>query len=131
MKKRLGPKLSINLFNTMYPVIEQSALNVGFKIRMNDPSIYLSPHDNNVSPTEDFDICWYDLAITSDVLYRLKSYQRVSQWPGIQSIAHKNKLAKNLTMLKKEFPEDFDFFPTTYILPYEMTELKNILKPIN
>ena len=33
-------------------------------------------------------------------------------------------------MLKKEFPEEYDFFPTTYNLPYEMLELKNVMKPL-
>jgi hypothetical protein len=32
-----GPKLVINLFNTEYPVIEQAAKEVGFKVKTNDP----------------------------------------------------------------------------------------------
>jgi tubulin polyglutamylase TTLL6/13 len=58
-------------------------------------------------------------------LYKLKPYQRISQWPGIQVIAHKNKLGKNLMLMWKEFPEEYDFFPQTYLLPYEMNEFKN------
>lgn len=47
MKKRIGPKLCINLYNTMYPVIEQSAYNVGLRVKMNDPAVFLSPYENN------------------------------------------------------------------------------------
>ena len=75
------------------------------------------------SPDE-FDIIWFDLAITPDILYRLKPYQRISQWPGIAVVAHKNKLGQNLTLMRKEFPEDYDFFPATFILPYEMNLFK-------
>ena len=73
---------------------------------------------------EEFDIIWFDLAITPDVLYKLKPYQRISQWPGIAVVAHKNKLGQNLTLMRKEFPEDYDFFPATFILPYEMNIFK-------
>lgn len=65
------------------------------------------------------------------MLYKMKPYQRISQWPGIQIIAHKNKLGQNLMMMRKEFPEAYGFTPATYILPYEMNLLKKefILEP--
>jgi len=61
----------------------------------------------------------------------MKPYQRISQWPGIQIIAHKNKLGQNLMMMRKEFPEAYGFTPATYVLPYEMNLLKKefILEP--
>jgi len=44
-------------------------------------------------------------------------------------IAHKNRLAKNLTQMLREFPEDYNFFPHTFILPMELNEFKNLVKP--
>lgn len=64
------------------------------------------------------------MAITPDILYKIRPYQRISQWPGIQVVAHKNRLGQNLMLMRKEFPEDYDFFPSTYILPYEMNLFK-------
>jgi hypothetical protein len=58
------------------------------------------------------------------MLYKMKPYQRISQWPGIQVIAHKNKLGQNLMLMRKEFPEAYGFTPATFILPYEMNLLK-------
>lgn len=103
---------------------------MGFRCRLGDPNLYINPYlnteqnTNQVNHPEDFDICWYDLAITPDILYRIKCYQRLSQYPGIQVIAHKNKLAKNLMMMRREFGEEYNFFPNTYILPQEVQELK-------
>lgn len=48
----------------------------------------------------EFDICWFDLQATPDVLRELKPYQRISQWPGIGVVAHKNKLGANLMYLR-------------------------------
>jgi len=46
-------------------------------------------------------------------------------------IAHKNRLGKNLTILKREYdqPEEWDFFPETFMLPYEMHEFRSQFKP--
>ena len=99
------------------------------RVRQVDPNLYINPylqmdHYSPAPQPEEFDICWFDLAIQADVLYRLKPYQRISQWPGICCIAHKNKLGKGLMLMKREYQQDYDFFPETYLLPYEMAELK-------
>jgi len=59
----------------------------------------LAPGLISVIQPEEFDIAWFDLPITADVLSKIKPYQRVSQWPGISVLSHKNKLAKNLKLM--------------------------------
>ena len=44
-------------------------------------------------------------------------------------VAHKNKLGKNLMMMKRQFPDDYNFVPETYLLPYELYEFRNLFKP--
>ena len=39
-------------------------------------------------------------------------------------IHRKTFLAKNLKKMKKNFEEDYDFFPRTWILPNEINDLK-------
>ena len=58
---------------------QQTVYDQGLK--QNNQMAYNS--QNYVPQPEEFDIVWFDLAITPDILYRLKPYQRVSQWPGI------------------------------------------------
>jgi len=61
--------------------------------------------------------------------------------PGIQALARKNYLARNLTRMQKVLPDDFNFFPKTWILPGDSNDLKQqfsmkktktfIIKPVN
>lgn len=73
----------INTFNTQYPVITDVAKAIGFKCKQVDPNLYVNPYsqmdggsaNQNPAPQlEDFDICWFDLAITPDILHRIKPY---------------------------------------------------------
>ena len=65
------------------------------------------------------------MAIPLDILHKLKPYQRISQWPGIQVVAHKNRLGQNLMIMRKEFPIDYDFFHVTFVLPQEFNLFKS------
>jgi tubulin polyglutamylase TTLL6/13 len=50
---------------------------------------------------------------------RLKNYQRVSQFPGILALANKAKMSRKLKKMREVFPEDYAFFPQTFVLPVE------------
>lgn len=47
------------------------------------------------------------------------SVQRINHFPGMYELARKDNLGKNLTRMAKLFPEDYAFFPRTWILPQE------------
>jgi hypothetical protein len=99
----------INNFNTNYRVVAEAAENLGWKVQQRDhnlkPSIeLLNAHRQAFGPhasikPEEFDIVWFDLTIPPEVVQKLHAYQRVSQWPGIQVLSHKNKMAKNLSLM--------------------------------
>lgn len=40
------------------------------------------------------------------------------------ALARKNHLARNLKKMKKQFPDQYKFFPQTWLLPAEYNELK-------
>jgi len=46
-------------------------------------------------------------------------------YPGIYVMARKNYLARNLMRMQKVFPDEYDFFPKTWILPFENIDLRN------
>lgn len=62
-------------------------------------------------PAPDFDIAWIDNSILPEVLSKLKTYQRISQFPGISVISNKKKLASGLMKMYKRFPEEYNIFP--------------------
>lgn len=45
----------------------------------------------------------------------------------MSGITRKNSLAMNLRKMSKIFPEDYDFYPKTWLLPSEYSDLKNQL----
>ncbi len=45
-------------------------------------------------------------------------------------LARKSNLAYNLKLMQKEFPDSYDFFPKTWMLPSEMGEFKNHFRVI-
>jgi tubulin polyglutamylase TTLL6/13 len=40
------------------------------------------------------------------------------------NLSRKNLLGRGLMKMKKQFPEDYNFFPMTWMLPVEYHELK-------
>lgn len=55
----------------------------------------------------------------------MQPYQRINHYPGMYSLAHKNHLSRNLKKMQKYFPKEYDYFPRTWILPYEATDFKS------
>lgn len=60
---------------------------------------------------------WYDVAPTVDVLAALKDYQRVNHFPETSEITRKDGLARNLNLMQKHFPGEYNFYPRSWILP--------------
>ena len=73
--------------------------------------------------SDEWDLFWQDEPIESEKLHRMKPYQKVNHFPAMFLIARKTFLAKNLNKMRKLFPEDYDFFPKTWIIPNEINDL--------
>lgn len=46
-------------------------------------------------------------------------------YPGISCITKKHHLARHLMGMYKVFPKEYDFFPKTWLLPSQFTDLRN------
>lgn len=55
----------------------------------------------------------------------MKHYQRINHFAGMYALARKNHLARNLGRMQKRFPDDYKFFPQTYLLPSEYSDFRN------
>ena len=118
-KQRKKPeKLILNISSkfytgTKYEIIQQVADLLGWVTSDNI--------DNN------WDLFWTDTAVSSDRLSKMKVVQKINHFPGMYQIARKNCMALNLNKLRKAFPSDFNFYPTTWVLPVELTDFISVL----
>jgi tubulin polyglutamylase TTLL6/13 len=65
----------------------------------------------------EWDMTWNDHFIPTTLLSKMKPHQRVNHYPGMYHLSRKNYLARNLMRMHHLFPEEYDFFPPTWILP--------------
>jgi len=72
----------------------------------------------------EWDLWWADYGVDSEMLSQLKPYQKINHFPVMYKIARKNYLARNLRKLQKLFPDEYGFFPRTWILPFDLAELR-------
>ena len=77
-----------------------------------------------------WDIKWNDTAISVEFLSKLSPHQKINHFPGMNTLHRKNNLAKNLYRLQEEFPDDYNFFPRTFLLPHDHLRLKNYYQEI-
>jgi len=76
------------------------------------------------SASYDFDLLWCDTAIPADRFMKLKQYQKMNHFVGMSSITRKNNLGRNLLRMRKQFAKEYRFFPDTWILPTDLSDLK-------
>lgn len=113
-----------------YPVIKIAFKSAGFK--------RIKPHTKNWSVRWGRGIKHYEYE-------QMKPFQIVSHFPGSWNLGNKLKLHYNLMKMKKQFPKDYNFFPSSFVLPqdydsimkeYQQSAANNqdlyfILKPFN
>lgn len=104
--------IMINLSDTQYPIIKKVAKSLNWRVSYKENGKY-------------FDVWWTDAAVPPDKLSSLKCYQKINHFPGMYVLSRKNYLAWNLTKLSRIFPNDFDFFPQTWVLPADYPDFKS------
>jgi hypothetical protein len=83
LKKR-KKKLIFNTFNSNYPVIDLAAKNCGFKPIFKDHNLVpsaelkaahkLAPGLYSSITVEEFDVVWFDLTVSAEVLQKIKPH---------------------------------------------------------
>lgn len=75
----------------------------------------------------DWDLAWFDgpsPGYLIDLIKKMHSHQRTNHFPGIYNLARKNMLGRHLMKMKKLIPADYNFFPTTYMLPHDYNDFR-------
>ena len=76
------------------------------------------------SEEDDWDLLWTDNAVQTEKLTKMRSYQRINHFPGMHGICKKNYLAWNLNKMNKLFPNEYNFYPRTWVLPGDYHDFK-------
>jgi hypothetical protein len=67
----------------------------------------------------DWDIGWSDSPVNIQFLKEMKPWQRCNHFPGMYNLARKNMLGRHLMRMQKLLPNEYNFFPTSYMLPHD------------
>ena len=111
MKHNKKPKVNLQStshIDTKYPVLKQVIKSLSWPAT-------LSP---------DWDIAWQDGSVSVTQLSKMKKSQKINHFPGMFNLARKNLMGRYLMKMRKKFPDDYSFFPMTWMLPVEYHELK-------
>lgn len=111
-KKMPKTRIIMNVSDTQYDVVKYVGKKL-FKWK-------LSYETENF----DWDIMWTDNAVQPETVAKMQTYQKINHFPGMYSLARKNHLGRNLMRMKRAFPDDYKFFPQTFLLPSEYNDFK-------
>lgn len=112
-KKRRRGTVAICLSNCKYEVIEDCALDRGWRIIDDEDSTY------------PWNVYWTDTSVSTERVMALQSFQKINHFPGMSTLSRKAGLARNLTRMRAAFPKEFNFFPDTWTLPAEYQDFKD------
>lgn len=110
--RRKSKPITANLIDTQYEVVEQVCWDLDFHIVID-------------KDLKHWDLKWTDSAVTVDLLSKLQSHQKINHFPGMNTLSRKNNLAKNLLRMQAAFPDHYNYFPRTFILPADLSLFRN------
>ena len=86
-------------------------------------------------------VIWTDYYVTEDELNSMQPYQKINHFPSSFQLGNKSFLSRNITKMRKMFPQEYSFFPESWTLPEDIEAFKReaetrkgatwILKPAN
>mmetsp|Transcript_24840 Transcript_24840/g.40994 ORF Transcript_24840/g.40994 Transcript_24840/m.40994 type:complete len:733 (-) Transcript_24840:923-3121(-) len=104
----------------LYSVIKRSAHSLGWKVVGEEESDRVK---------RDCHVIWVDKSFANDKRFvSIQPWQRINHFPGMTNICRKVRLAQSLELMKKKFPREYSFFPTTYVLPLHLSSFRSLFQ---
>jgi len=75
-------------------------------------------------PESNWDVAWFDAPPKDKFLKQLKTHQRLNHFLGINGLTNKAKLGRHFMRMQDILPHYYDFFPYTYILPWDFKKFE-------
>lgn len=113
-------QVCINIAQTRYEIVRKvSRKFLNWKCRRYEEDmeggVRKGEHNLKLSPV--YDLTWHDISVHPNFFQKLQPYQKVNMYPGIGCITKKHHLARNLMNMSKAYPQQYDFFPKTWVVP--------------
>ncbi|KXZ41785.1 hypothetical protein GPECTOR_284g755 [Gonium pectorale] len=113
-RKKPPPPIRINLSSCKYEVLRIVQRKLGWK---------------EVGDDEDWEIYWTDTSVSIERIMKLTRIQlyaaglgKINHFSGMLEICRKRAMARNLMKMARMFPQHYEFFPKTFILPGDKEE---------
>ena len=71
-----------------------------------------------------YHICWSDNSVTLERVMKMGKLQRINHFPGMIELVRKAGTARNLNRMAAALGKVYKFFPRTFMLPADYTDLK-------
>ena len=101
----------------LYPVVREAAASMGWR---------LIREDDDESAKRNCHVVWIDRTFKENAFLMYQKWQRVNHFPGMVDICNKAPMARNLDIMRREFPKEYDFHPTTHVLPQDYGAFKTL-----
>ena len=75
-----------------------------------------------VSSSSESPLAWFDGSISMDEMLSIKLDQKANKIPGMDVICYKSTLFQSLNQMQTLFPNYYNFFPRTFLLPHQYSE---------
>lgn len=105
----LNPNAKIDIHKVRYQVVKQALAETK----------YQQTHDDVTAL-----IIWWDGNITREQLLTVLPHQRISRIPGMDLLCFKSVTFKALNQLRNIFSKTYNFYPTTYLLPFQFSDFQ-------
>lgn len=67
-----------------------------------------------------WNIYWADASIDMKICHTMKRFQRINHFPSMHELSRKDLLSRNLTRMQRIHPDQYDFFPKTWLFPSDI-----------
>ena len=71
-----------------------------------------------------YNVCWSDTSVALERIMKMGRLQKINHFPGMLELVRKAGTARNLNKMLKAVGKEYKFFPKTFMLPADYTELK-------
>ena len=83
-----------------------------------------TPFDAESEETCNYHVCWSDTSVALERIMKMNRMQKINHFPGMLELVRKAGTARNLNKMLKAVGKDYKFFPKTFMLPADYTDLK-------